>query len=168
MIPETIDYVMSIKSVDETERFPGSSPSPSQKRLPPGARAQPDQIIPILETMHAVSAKAESAASNAAARLRELRGTRSPAAAGVAATAHELSLEKDTWALLVFMNLADQEEKEIEGEVRRDEEEANSGSVRLDETRVGSVQGWLRRPCLVLLSVERKSLSGVGWDMLMM
>lgn len=106
---------------------PSPSPSLSQKCLPPGARAQPDQIIPILETMRAVSAEAESAASDAAARLRELRGTRSPAAAGVTATAHELSLEKDTWALLVFMNLADKEDKEIEGEVRRDAEGAYSG-----------------------------------------
>lgn len=78
--------------------------------------------------MHDVSADAESAASDAAARLRELRGTRSPAAAGVAATAHELSLEKDTWALLVFMNLADKEDRIMEEDMRRDQEEAISSS----------------------------------------
>lgn len=52
-------------------------------------------------------------------RLRELQGSGSPSVAAAAATAHELSLEKDTWALLMLMNGVDKEDAEIREEVRR-------------------------------------------------
>ncbi|CAN0140320.1 unnamed protein product [Scytosiphon promiscuus] len=95
------------------------------KRLPPGARAQPDQVCRILHDMHTYSVEAEAAASESAGRLRELRGSGSPAVAVAAATAHELSLEKDTWALLLLMNGVDKEDAEIKEDMRRHEEDAS-------------------------------------------
>lgn len=106
-----------------------SYPSPvscAQKCLPPGARARHKQMWPILQMMNSVSSAAEMAASDSAARLRELRGSGSSAVAVAAATAHELSLEKDTWSLLLYLNGADEEDENIKEDMRRDEEEANS------------------------------------------
>lgn len=75
--------------------------------------------------MHAFSAEAEAAASESAGRLRELRGSGSPLVAGAAATAHELSLEKDTWSLLLCMNGVDKQDEEIKEDMRRDAEDAS-------------------------------------------
>lgn len=75
--------------------------------------------------MHQVSQDAEDKASDSASRLRELRGSGSPAVAVAAATAHELSLEKDTWSLLLFLNCADKEDAEITKQMRHHEEDAN-------------------------------------------
>ena len=98
----------------------------AQKRLPPGARARHTQMWPILQAMTSVSSAAEMAASDSAARLRELRGSGSSAVAVSAATAHELSLEKDTWSLLLYLNGADEEDENIKEDVRRQEEANNS------------------------------------------
>lgn len=75
--------------------------------------------------MTSVSSAAGMAASDSAARLRELRGSGSSAVAVAAATAHELSLEKDTWSLLLFLNGADEADENIKEDMRRDEEEAS-------------------------------------------
>lgn len=99
---------------------------PAQKRLPPGARARHKQIWPILQEMNGVASAAEMASSDSAARLRELRGSGSSAVAGAAATAHELSLEKDTWSLLLYLNGADEEDENIKEEMRRVQEEADT------------------------------------------
>ena len=69
--------------------------------------------------MHGISSGAEAAAADSAARLRELQGSGLPAVAVAAATAHELSLEKDTWSLLLMMNAADKDDAAITEEARR-------------------------------------------------
>ncbi|CAN0103247.1 unnamed protein product, partial [Laminaria digitata] len=97
------------------------------RRLPPGERAQPEQIVPIVRKMHGISSGAEAAAADSTARLRELQGSGSPAVAVAAATAHELSLEKDTWSLLLMMNDADRDDAEITEEVRRQGSSARRG-----------------------------------------
>lgn len=95
------------------------SPPTEQQRLPPGERAQPDQIFPIVRKMHEICSGAEAAAADSAARLRELQGSGSAEVAVAAATAHELSLEKDTWSLLLRMNAADKDDAAITEEARR-------------------------------------------------
>lgn len=94
-----------------------------QQRLPPGERARPNQIGPIVQNMYNYCWDAGRAAGDTTARLRELQGSGSPAAATAAETAHNLSLEKDTWALLLMMSGVDQEDAEIKEEMQRDEEE---------------------------------------------
>lgn len=69
-----------------------------------------------------VSSVAEMAASDSAARLRELQGSGSSAVAVAAATAHELSLEKDTWSLLLYLNGADEEDENRKADMRWQEE----------------------------------------------
>lgn len=69
--------------------------------------------------MHGISSGAEAAAADSTSRLRELQGSGSPAVAVAAATAHELSLEKDTWSLLLMMNAADKDDAAITEEARR-------------------------------------------------
>lgn len=64
--------------------------------------------------------EAEQAAVNSTARLRELQGGGSDDVAEAAAAAHELSLEKDTWALLLKMSGDDHLNRAIEDEVRRE------------------------------------------------
>eukprot|EP00903_Cladosiphon_okamuranus_P012066 g11327.t1 len=105
------------------------------KRLPPGARARHKQIWPILQAMTTVSSTAATAASDSAARLRELRGSGSSAVAVAAATAHELSLEKDTWSLLLYLNGADEEDESIKDIMRQDEETANRSGSNVGSTR---------------------------------
>lgn len=75
--------------------------------------------------MFTFSSDAEAAAADSAARLRELQGSGSPAVAVAAATAHELSLEKDTWSLLLLMNGVDKDD-----EVIREEETRRYGASR--------------------------------------
>ena len=77
--------------------------------------------------MHGISSGAEAAAADSTARLRELQGSGSPAVAVAAATAHELSLEKDTWSLLLMMNTADKEDAKITEAIRRYESSASGG-----------------------------------------
>ncbi|CAN0229345.1 unnamed protein product, partial [Ectocarpus fasciculatus] len=96
-------------------------------RLPPGARVRPEQISSILQNMYGFAEEAEAASSDTADRLRELRGSGAPAVAVAAAAAHELSLEKDTWALLLMMNGVDKKDEEIL-EVRRREEEGGDAN----------------------------------------
>lgn len=80
---------------------------------------QPFDIAPILHDMYDIAWEAENTARDSADRLRELYGDGSVAVAEAAATARELSLEKDTWGLLLMMNGADQEEKSIKEGMRR-------------------------------------------------
>eukprot|EP00752_Nemacystus_decipiens_P004160 g3806.t1 len=105
------------------------------KRLPPGARVRPTQIWAVLQKMINVSSSAETAASDSAARLRELRGSGSSAVAIAAATAHELSLEKDTWSLLMYLNGADEEDENMKDDMRREEEKANGSGDDVGCTR---------------------------------
>lgn len=100
---------------------------PAQKRLPPGARARHNRMCSIINKMTSDSSDAEKAASDSAARLRELRGSGSSAVADAAATAHELSLEKDTWSLLLYLNGADEEDENRTKDMRRHEEDNTSG-----------------------------------------
>ncbi|CAM9210540.1 unnamed protein product [Ectocarpus sp. 12 AP-2014] len=78
--------------------------------------------------MYGFAEGAEVAALDTADRLRELRGSGAPAVAVAAAAAHELSLEKDTWALLLIMNGVDKEDEDILEGIRRQEEEGGDAT----------------------------------------
>ncbi len=91
---------------------------------------QADQISPILHKMHQEAQNAEVKASDSASRLRELRGSGSHAVALAAATAHELSLEKDTWSLLLYLNCADKQDAEITKQMRHHQEQEDANGIR--------------------------------------
>ena len=80
---------------------------------------QPSDIAPIVHEMYNCAWEAENAARDSTERLRELRGDGSPAVAEAAATARDLSLEKDTWGLLLMMNGADEEDRVIKERTQR-------------------------------------------------
>lgn len=131
-----------------------SPPPNEQQGLPPGERAQPDQIFPIVRKMHGISSGAEAAAADSTSRLRELQGSGSPAVAVAAATAHELSLEKDTWSLLLMMNAADKDDAAITEEARRRGGSARGGvTVALAMT----TSRCLSRPAVPKLRTRRCS-----------
>lgn len=88
--------------------------------LTPGARVEPDAIKDVLKNMVRFSDDAQLAAEESMARLRELQGDGSPAVAVAAATAHELSLEKDTWGLLLVLNAAQEHDTRVAAAMRRD------------------------------------------------
>lgn len=68
--------------------------------------------------MHNFAQDAEQKAADTAALLRELQGEGADAVAAAASVSHELSLERDTWALLLLLNAAEDENADIRGIVR--------------------------------------------------
>lgn len=89
---------------------------------------QPRQIKPILNTLLEESEKAQATAAASMARLRELQGDSSPAVALAAATSHELSLETDTWSLLLYLNAAEEEDEAISAaaELKKDRDTSSA------------------------------------------
>lgn len=106
-------------------RHPPPPPPNTQQRLPPGERVQPKDIGPVVHKMHNLAQDAEVAAADSAARLRELQGEGADAVAAAASVSHELSLERDTWALLLLLNAVEDEDKNLKAIQQEDAARGN-------------------------------------------
>lgn len=96
---------------------------------------QPRQIKPILNTMLEESKKAQATAAASMARLRELQGDGSRAVAAAAKTSHELSLEKDTWSLLLYLNAAEEEDEAISAEAEMEKDRDSYSASNASDPR---------------------------------
>lgn len=73
-----------------------------------------------LHAMHDIASDAHAAAEEDVAKIRDFHGHTAPAAAAASALEHELALETDTWALLLLLNGAQEEDATLKRELRND------------------------------------------------